>query len=111
MIEQIRPDAFHTWLSSVNQKVIVLDVREAWEVQTASVEAKDFELVCIPLHLLAIRYNELPKEQPIACLCHHGARSYQAAIFLKAQGFENVVNISGGIDAWSTLLDPHVPRY
>jgi rhodanese-related sulfurtransferase len=47
----------------------------------------------------------------VACLCHHGARSQRVAMFLAQQGFGEVANIAGGIDAWSAERDPSVPRY
>ncbi|HZN11235.1 MAG TPA: rhodanese-like domain-containing protein, partial [Blastocatellia bacterium] len=43
--------------------------------------------------------------------CHHGMRSEQASAFLARQGFTNVKNMIGGIDAWSARVDPSVPRY
>ena len=59
----------------------------------------------------AQRMAELPTDRPIACLCHHGIRSQRVAQFLAQNGFEHVVNIAGGIDAWSAELDPAVPHY
>jgi len=53
----------------------------------------------------------LDTDRPIACLCHHGSRSQHVANFLKENGFETVVNISGGIHAWSNEVDPSVPQY
>lgn len=53
----------------------------------------------------------LPKTTPIGLLCHHGGRSAQAAAQLHAQGWREVYNIAGGIDAWSTEVDAAVPRY
>jgi len=52
----------------------------------------------------------LPKDAPLAFLCHHGRRSAQAAEHFRALGFSNLYNVSGGIDAWSAF-DPAVPRY
>jgi rhodanese-related sulfurtransferase len=90
---------------------VVLDVREPWEVQTASVKADGFELICIPMHLIPARLQDLPSDRPIACLCHHGGRSMQVALFLNQQGFDPVANIAGGISAWSSQIDPSVPTY
>ena len=47
----------------------------------------------------------------IVFMCHHGIRSRQAAEYFRRQGFTNLYNLSGGIDAWSALVDPSVPRY
>jgi rhodanese-related sulfurtransferase len=57
------------------------------------------------------RLAELDPERPLACLCHHGVRSQQVAMFLARQGFEHVVNIAGGIDAWSIERDASVAQY
>jgi monothiol glutaredoxin len=53
----------------------------------------------------------LPKDTPIAFHCHHGMRSRAAAEHFVKQGFRNVYNLAGGIDAWSLQVDPSVPRY
>jgi len=51
------------------------------------------------------------RDTPIVFMCHHGIRSRQAAEYFQHQGFTNLYNLSGGIDAWSALVDPSVPRY
>ena len=53
----------------------------------------------------------LDRNTPIALLCHHGIRSQEAGQQLLGDGFRNVFNLNGGIDAWSDLVDPSVPRY
>jgi rhodanese-related sulfurtransferase len=57
------------------------------------------------------RLSELDPQRPVACLCHHGARSQRVAMFLASNGFDQVANIAGGIDAWTTEVDSSVPRY
>lgn len=90
---------------------VVLDVREPWEFQTASVTPDGFELLQMPMRSVPARFMELDRARPIACLCHHGARSAQVVRFLMEQGFTEVVNLHGGINAWSQEKDPSVPRY
>lgn len=51
------------------------------------------------------------KSQPLLIQCHHGGRSARAAEWLLAQGFRDVTNLAGGIDAWSALVDQSVPQY
>lgn len=53
----------------------------------------------------------LPKDTPLAFLCHHAVRSAQAAEYFLAQGFSEVCNVEGGIEAWSSEVDPRIPRY
>jgi rhodanese-related sulfurtransferase len=111
MIAQVRPADWNDWLQSQAARPIVLDVREPWEVQTASVAPDDFDVVAIPMNEIPARLPELPADRPIACLCHHGARSQRVAMFLAQQGYGDVANIAGGIDAWSQERDPGIPRY
>ena len=57
------------------------------------------------------RLEALPREMPIAFLCHHGNSSRQAAEQFRGLGFHDIYNVEGGIDAWSVVVDPSVPRY
>ena len=98
-----------------DKPVLVLDVREAWEVQTASIvndeAVNGFQLIHMPMRSVPARYPELDRHQPIACLCHHGMRSMQVAQFLESNGFTQVANVQGGIHAWATEHDNRVPVY
>ncbi|WP_332825173.1 rhodanese-like domain-containing protein [Ramlibacter sp.] len=111
MIPQVRPSEFAGWLQAQPSPPLLLDVREPWELQVASVQPDGFELVAIPMNEIPGRLAELPEDRPIACLCHHGMRSQNVAAFLARQGYPDVANIAGGIDAWSREKDPAVPRY
>ncbi len=74
-------------------------------------DAPSFDVLLMPMQNIAQRLAELPHDRPIACLCHHGVRSQQVAGFLLNRDFEQVVNIAGGIDAWSHELDASVATY
>lgn len=114
MLVQVRPSQLQEWVQSLGDaagRPIVLDVREAWEVRAAAVPAGEFDVATIPMNEVPARLGELDAQRPVACLCHHGARSLQVAMFLAQQGFENVANVAGGIDAWSREVDAGVPRY
>jgi rhodanese-related sulfurtransferase len=120
MISQLTPSDFAAWRDRATAAApaaglpLVLDVREPWEVQTASVKPDGFTLLTIPMREVTARLAELQSshaDQPIACLCHHGMRSLQVANFLAQSGFTDVVNLQGGIEAWSQQVDPSVPRY
>ncbi|GAB4264461.1 MAG: rhodanese-like domain-containing protein [Methylomicrobium sp.] len=90
-----------------DQPPVLLDVRQPEEFAYARIDGS----VLIPLHLLPIRFSELDADREIAVICHHGMRSQQAAFFLDRQGFKHILNLSGGIDAWSRNCDPSVPTY
>ena len=117
MITQLRPANFVDWRNAAIKGTmpIVLDVREPWEFQTASVTPDGFTLVEMPMQSIPAQLTDLKAkysaDQPIACLCHHGMRSLQVANYLAQQGFTDVVNLQGGIAAWAEQLDPSVPQY
>jgi adenylyltransferase/sulfurtransferase len=87
--------------------IVILDVREPWEYQTAKIEGS----ILIPLGQLEKRKEELNPDAKIVCLCHMGVRSFKAMKYLQSCGFKHVRNLAGGIDAWSIKVDPSVPRY
>lgn len=86
---------------------LVLDVREAWELGICALAGA----VHIPMREIPARLRELPAEQRIVVLCHHGARSRQVAPFLAARGYASVCNLRGGINAWAREIDPHMATY
>ena len=112
MIDQVPPARLADWFAlDTAAQPVLLDVREPWELQTASVAPQGFALVAIPMNEIPARLAELDPAQRIACMCHHGARSQRVALFLEQNGFAEVANVAGGIDAWSVQHDPSVPRY
>jgi rhodanese-related sulfurtransferase len=90
-----------------DKKPFLLDVREPYEYSLAKLEGS----VLIPLGTLPQSVEKLDRNAEIVAYCHHGMRSADAVGFLLQQGFTNVKNLVGGIDAWSVQIDPTVPRY
>jgi rhodanese-related sulfurtransferase len=86
--------------------LVVLDVREPWEVALGTIEGA----IAIPLGDLPAKAASVPKDRPVVVLCHHGMRSAQATAWLRGQGIA-ATNLAGGIDAWSLAIDPSVTRY
>ena len=91
---------------------ILLDVREPWEVQTASLSG----ITAIPMQQIPSRIDEINRladvpDIAIVAICHHGSRSAQVAMFLERQGLGPIHNLAGGMEAWSLEIDPSVPRY
>ncbi len=86
---------------------LVLDVREMEEVAIAPFP----RAAHIPMGEIPSRLGELDPESEIVVVCHHGIRSAQVAAYLSSMGFERVLNLTGGIDAWSVAVDSTVPRY
>lgn len=87
---------------------LLLDVREKWEYDTAHLP----DTLLMPMGEVPGRaYNELDPDQPVVVLCHHGARSLNVTMWLRQQGYDHAQSLAGGIDAWSRIVDPSVPRY
>ena len=85
----------------------LLDVREPHELAICSLEGA----LAIPLGQVPAQLKALPQDRPIFVLCHHGTRSGMAVDYLRRQGFSNVYNVAGGIDAWARRIDPGLAIY
>ena len=89
-------------------KFRLIDVRETDEWAVARLPQAEL----VPLSQFQQRATtELSPEEPLVLYCHHGMRSGRAQGYLKAQGYANVLNLTGGIDAWATQVDPTMKRY
>jgi adenylyltransferase/sulfurtransferase len=88
------------------EDVFVLDVREPYEYQIAQIGGK-----LIPQNDVPRRLAEIPRDREIVVHCRSGARSQKIAEFLKQSGYQQVVNLAGGILAWSDEIDPKVQKY
>jgi rhodanese-related sulfurtransferase len=86
----------------------LIDVREPNEYAYAHLEGAEL----LPLSRAQEWIGGLPADQELVIMCHHGSRSAQVAGYLSTQrGLTNVANMLGGIDEWSRLIDPDIPRY
>jgi adenylyltransferase/sulfurtransferase len=85
----------------------LIDVREPHEYDYCRIPGAELR----PLGQIANWWTELDPNEEIIMQCHHGMRSHRACLLLAGQGFTNVRNLTGGIDAWSLQVDPSVPRY
>jgi rhodanese-related sulfurtransferase len=104
----ITPGQLAAWLADAGRaQPVLLDVREPWEWQTARIEGSQH----IPMREVPARLAELDPGDAVVAICHHGGRSQQVAMFLEKNGFAEVHNLVGGVDAWSRTIDPAVPLY
>lgn len=94
-------------LRAAGQAPLILDVREIWELQLASLSG----VLHIPMNEIPARLGELDENADIVVMCKAGGRSMQVARFLEARGFRSVANLTGGINAWSREVDPTVAVY
>ena len=94
-------------MRSTGRDHTVLDVREARELDICQLEGA----LHIPMAELPARADDLPTNQPLVVICPHGARSQMVVDFLRDAGFDNAVNLDGGIDAWACEIDRLMRRY
>lgn len=116
MIPDIAPARASDWAHACVQagtEPVLLDVREGWELDLASIRLEAGSFAHIPMQTIpaAIEDGRLQPDQPVLVMCHHGVRSMHVARYLQANGFTQVHNLTGGIHAWSSQYDDKVPVY
>lgn len=107
-MNQITALQLDEWLRKNTEKQpVLLDVREPWEINICKIEG----IINIPMQQITTRFLELEDDQEIVCICHHGMRSAQVAMFLERQGFTKISNLMGGVAAWAAQVAPAMPQY
>ncbi len=112
-VGHITPEALLSRMAS-GEPLALLDVREPFERDLASIPAGGALDVSIPMGEIPARIDEvarLAEDRPVVVYCHHGQRSMVVARWLAARGVGGLLNLDGGIDAWSADADPSTPRY
>jgi rhodanese-related sulfurtransferase len=102
----IQPIVLHQRLEK-GDDICLIDVRDEWEHSLSSIKESEH----IPLNELVDRIQEIMFEEEIVVYCHHGERAFLGAQILIESGFKKVHHLTGGIDAWSQVVDSGVPRY
>ena len=94
-------------LRDKNKDVVFLDVREHSELAICRIEGA----LHIPMGEVPGRHGALPRDAPLIVLCHHGMRSLNVVQYLETKGFQNAINLAGGIHAWAVDVDPEMKQY
>lgn len=94
-------------LTETPDRVMLIDVREPHEVEICRITGAEH----IPMRQIPEHVGTLPKDKHLLIHCHHGGRSLRVTQYLRANGYDAVSNVAGGIDAWSLVIDATVPRY
>jgi len=90
-----------------NEKIALIDVREPFEFEIARLPNARL----LPLGKIATDFNEIPREGTAVVICKSGVRSARAIEFLRGHGFDNLLNLEGGMDAWREQVDPTMVNY
>ena len=89
------------------EKPVLVDVREAWEFELCNIDGS----VNISMSNVEQMLNDLKSDDEIVVICHHGMRSFQVASYLEGNGFNNIANLEGGVDAWARTVDTKMEQY
>lgn len=96
------------WLADAARPApLLLDVREPWESAICQIPGSTL----VPMQVLPARLPEFDPDQPVVCVCHHGGRSAHVAMWLARQGWPEVYNLTGGVEAWARQVDPQMATY
>ena len=105
---QITPSGTKDFIQDKN--AILLDVRTPEEFEIVNLSHVGGHLH-IPMDTIQDNLDKLDKDQPILIYCHHGVRSMHVQYFLLQNGYDQVYNLIGGIDAWANEVEPNLTRY
>jgi rhodanese-related sulfurtransferase len=106
-MRRLSVNEINAYLHQADQPPLLLDVREPWEYDICHLENSQL----IPMRNIPAAIADLDLERETIVICHHGIRSRQVAMFLEHQGFSNVINMEGGMAAWTTHVDRNMPTY
>jgi rhodanese-related sulfurtransferase len=107
-MQHLRPAELKAWLDDPERpKPLLLDVREGWEFERCHLEGATL----LPMSTMQARVGELDPQRETVVICHHGVRSFHVARFLEHNSFTNVINLTGGVDAWAKEVDRAMPTY
>lgn len=108
MIAQVTPGELAAWRRDAARAApLLVDVREPWEHAICTIEGS----LLIPLSTIPARIDELPRDQDLVLVCHHGNRSQRAALWLEQQGYSRLSNLQRGVEGWAAEVDPSMARY
>ena len=94
-------------LDESSSSIMLLDVREKWEFDLCHIPGS----IHMPIAEVILRISELEKTNPIIIICHNGRRSLNIGLELIEKGFDNVINLKGGVDQWADDIDTSMTKY
>ena len=95
------------YLKACDSRPLLLDVRQPWEYDICRIE----DCLLMPMGQVPTKLDELDKNCETVVICHHGIRSRQVGFYLEQAGFDNVINLKGGLNAWAKIIDKNMATY
>lgn len=101
------PQQLHEHITTADNKPLLLDVREQWEFDYCHLAGSEL----IPMGQIEHHVDKLDKHQQTVVICHHGIRSRHVCYYLESIGFNDIINLEGGVEAWANDIDQKMKRY
>ncbi|MBK5970240.1 MULTISPECIES: rhodanese-like domain-containing protein [Thiorhodovibrio] len=106
-MQDITPKELSERLATGAEPPLLLDVREPWEAAICQIPGSRL----IPMREIPQHSAALDANRETVVICHHGVRSLQVALYLERSGYQNILNLQGGIAAWAEQVDPQMATY
>ena len=106
-MRQMPATELNQYLAEADNPPLLLDVREPSEYRTCRIDGSQL----IPMQQIPGHIDDLDPARETVVICHHGVRSFQVALYLERYGFDDVINLSGGVAAWARDVDPSMTTY
>lgn len=106
-MRQMTASEVQQYLACTDTPPYLLDVREPSEWEICRIEGSEL----LPMQQIPGRLEQLDPDRETIVICHHGVRSYQVALYLEHCGFDDVINLRGGVAAWARDVDPSMATY
>jgi len=106
-MRELNASKLKVYLQSCESTPLLLDVRQPWEFELCKIE----DSVLMPMAQVPDNIDALDPMRETVVICHHGIRSRRVGQYLKQAGFDNVINLSGGVAQWAKTVDQNMPTY
>jgi len=106
-MREFNAEQLKSYLDSCDEQPLLLDVRQPWEVEVCKIENS----VLIPMSTIPAKVESLDLNRETVVICHHGIRSRSVGRYLEQAGFNNIINLSGGMAQWAKTVDTQMAPY
>ena len=106
-MREFSAEQLKSYLETCDEQPLLLDVRQPWEFDVCNIENS----VLIPMSKISSEASSLDFDRETVIICHHGIRSRSVARYLEQNGFNNIINLSGGMAQWAKTVDKQTPTY
>jgi rhodanese-related sulfurtransferase len=106
-MREFNAEQLKSYLDTCDEQPLLLDVRQPWEVEVCKIENS----VLIPMSTIPVKVESLDLNRETVVICHHGIRSRSVGRYLEQAGFNNIINLSGGMAQWAKTVDTQMSTY